>query len=144
VSLRPYDGHEYTETIPIVIPRSLGGDTARIEVASGSVAKPDIPTAESLPMVLANLQRYFPSTSIVVSLQTPDDGAALHGRLLSDLPAAAADTLRPGNQTRRADSFRVAERAVHPTKNLVLGRQEISIYVRDDALDAPKFSGPSD
>ena len=144
VALRPYDGPEYTETIPIAIPRSLGGDTARIEVASGSVAKPDIPTAESLPMVLANLQRYFPSTSIVVTVQTPDDGAALHGRMLSDLPAAAADTLRPGNQTRRADSFRIAERTVHPTKKVVLGKQEISVTVRDDALGAARFSGSAD
>jgi hypothetical protein len=138
VSLRPYGGAEYTETIPIVIPRALSGDTARIEVAAGSIAKPDTPTAESLPMVLDNLRRYFPPTSIVVSVQTPDDGAALHGRLLTDLPAAAADTLRPGNQTRRAETFRVAERTIHPTKKIVLGRQEITVYVRDDVLGAMK------
>jgi hypothetical protein len=144
VSLRPYDRPEYTETITIVVPRTLGGDTARIEVASGGVAKPDMPTAESLPMVLANMQRYFPSTAIVVSLQTPDDGAALHGRLLPDLPAAAADTLRPGNRTRRADSFRVVDRTIHPTQGVVLGRQELNVYVRDDVIGATGSVGHSD
>jgi len=136
VALRPYSGAEYTETIPIVIPRTLGGDTARIEVASGSLARPDTPSAESLPMFLENLQRYFPPTAIVVSVQTPDDGASLHGRLLPDLPAAAADTLRPGSQTRRADSFRVAERTIHQTKKVVSGRQDLTVYVRDDVLGA--------
>ena len=134
VTLRPYDGPEYTETIPVVIPRMLAGSTTRIEVASGSVAKPDTAPAESFPTFVENLSRYFAPTSIVVGIQTPDDGAALHGRLLLDLPASAADTLRPGNQTRRADAFRVVERTVHPTRRLVIGRQELTVNVRDDLL----------
>ena len=134
VTLRPYDGPEYTETIPVVIPRMLAGTTTRIEVASGSVAKPDTAPAESFPTFMENLSRYFAPTSIVVGIQTPDDGAALHGRLLLDLPASAADTLRPSNQTRRADAFRVVERTVHPTRHLVIGRQELTVSVRDDRL----------
>jgi hypothetical protein len=138
VSLRPYAGPEYVETVRVVIPRSLGGDVARIEVASGASAKPDMPAAESLSIFLDNLRRYYSASSIVVSVQTPDDGAALRGRLIPDLPSAAADTLRPGNQTRRADAYRIAHRTVFPTKRLVFGRQELSVYVRDEVFGEDK------
>ncbi|MBC7772523.1 MAG: hypothetical protein H7210_08525 [Pyrinomonadaceae bacterium] len=141
VGLRPYNGAEYSETIAVRIPDRLAGETVLIEVASGSVAKPDTPLAESLSNYLENLGRYFPPTSIVVGLQTWSDGASLHGRLLPELPAAAADTLRPGNQTRRADAFRVVERTIHPTRRLVTGRQEITVHVREDALGAG-LAGP--
>ncbi|MEP6652579.1 MAG: SpoIVB peptidase S55 domain-containing protein [Myxococcales bacterium] len=134
VTLRPYNGAEYTEIIPVVIPRTLAGGTTRIEVAAGSVAKPDTVPAESLSTYVDNFRRYFAPMSIVVGVQTADDGAALHGRLLPDLPGAAADTLRPGNQTRRAEAYRVVDRTVHPTTRLVTGRQEITVYVRDDVL----------
>lgn len=134
VTLRPYNGAEYTEIIPVVIPWTLAGGTTRIEVAAGSVAKPDAVPAESLSTYVDNLRRYFAPLSIVVGVQTADDGAALHGRLLPDLPGAAADTLRPGNQTRRAEAYRVVDRTVHPTTRLVTGRQEITVYVRDDVL----------
>jgi hypothetical protein len=44
------------------------------------------------------------------------------------------DTLRPANLTRRADSYRIAERTVFPSKRLVSGRQELTIAVVSDVL----------
>jgi SpoIVB peptidase S55 len=46
VTMRPYAGNEYVETVPVVIPRSVGGDMVKLEVASGSQVKPDTPQAE--------------------------------------------------------------------------------------------------
>jgi hypothetical protein len=134
VTLRPYAGSEYVETVPVVIPRSVGGDMVKIEVASGAQVKPDTAQAESLRGYIDNLRKFYTASSIVVSVQTPDDGAALRGRLLSGLPPAALDTLRPGNQTRRADAYRVADRTVFPSKRLVSGKQELTVFVRDDTL----------
>src|SRR6185369_2736686 len=134
VTLRPYAGNEYVETIPVVIPRNLGGDMVKIEVATGASVKPDTAQAESLRVYIDNLRKFYTASSIVVSIQTPDDGASLRGRLLSGLPPSALDTLRPGNQTRRADNYRVADRTVFPSKRLVSGRQELSVFVRDDNL----------
>jgi hypothetical protein len=96
--------------------------------------RPDVPKPESLRGYMENLRSYYPASSIVVSLNTPDDGASLRGRLIPNLPEAALDTLRPGNQTRRADSYRVAERTVVPSARPVTGRQEITLYVREDTL----------
>jgi len=134
VTLRPYAGNEYVETIPVVIPRNLGGDNVKIEVATGASVRPDTAQAGSLRVYIDNLRKFYTASSIVVSIQTPDDGASLRGRLLSGLPPAALDTLRPGNQTRRADAYRVAARTLFPSKRLVSGRQELSVFVRDDAL----------
>ncbi len=134
VTLRPYAGSEYVEIVPVVIPRSVGGDMVKLEVASGAQVRPDTPQAESLRGYIENLRKFYSASSIVVSVQTPDDGASLRGKLLSGLPPAALDTLRPGNQTRRADAYRVADRTVFPSKRLVSGKQELTLFVRDDVL----------
>jgi hypothetical protein len=134
VTLRPYAGAEYVETVPVIIPRTVAGDVVKIEVATGAAVKPDLPQAESLPVYLDNLRKGYSASSIVVTVQTPEDGASLRGRLLSALPASALDTLRPGNQTRRADAYHVADRTIFPSQRLVSGKQELSVLVREDTL----------
>jgi hypothetical protein len=134
VTLRPYAGPEYIETVPVKIPQTVHGQAVHIEAASGIMARPDAAPAEDLAGYIDNMRKYWTASSIVVSLQMPDEGAAIHGRLVPNLPASALDTLRPSNQTRRAESYRVAERTVFPSKRLVSGRQELTIAVVDDVL----------
>jgi hypothetical protein len=120
--------------VPVVIPRSVGGDMVKLEVASGSQVKPDTPQAESLRGYIDNLRKAYAASSLVVTLQTPDDGVSLRGRLIQGLPDSALDTLRPANQTRRADAYRIADRTVFPTRQLVSGKQELSVLIKDDTL----------
>ena len=134
VTLRPYAGHEYTETVPVIIPRTVAGELIKIEVASGSLVRPDVPQAESLPVYIDNMRKYYSASTIVATLQTADAGASLRGRLIQELPASAMDTLRPSNQTRRADSYSIADRTVYPMKQLVSGKQDIQILVKSDVL----------
>jgi hypothetical protein len=134
VTLRPYAGAEYVEIVPVKIPQAVRGQAVHIEAASGVMAKPDAAPAETLGTYIENLRKYYTAGNIVVTVQTPDEGAALHGRLIPNLPAAALDTLRPGNETRRADTYRIAERTVFPSKRLVSGRQELTVAVVDDVL----------
>ena len=96
----------------------------------------DMAKPESLRGYIDNMRKSYSASSLVVTLQTPEDGAALRGQLIKGLPAAALDTLRPGNQTRRADSYRIADRTVFPARQLVSGRQELQIQVKDDVLGA--------
>jgi SpoIVB peptidase S55 len=138
VSLRPYDGPEYTQTVPFAIPSSAAGQTVKIEIVAGTGAKPDVAPPESLPAYLDYLTKYYPASSIVVSVQTPDDGAATRGRLLPDLPSAALDTLRSGGRTRRTDLYHVADRTVFPTDRIIYGRQELTVYVESEGLDRPR------
>ncbi|HEX7498884.1 MAG TPA: hypothetical protein VF524_01120, partial [Polyangia bacterium] len=90
-----------------------------------------VPRAEDLRGFVENLRTYYPASSLVVSLATREDGASLHGRLIRNLPASAMDTLRPANQTRRADAFRVVKRAAFPGSRPITGRQEITVQVND-------------
>src|SRR5262249_31805302 len=74
------------------------------------------------------------ASTIVVTLQTADAGASLRGRLIEGLPASAMDTLRPANQTKRADSYAIADRTVYPMKQLVSGQQDLQLIVKSNAL----------
>ncbi|HVT09410.1 MAG TPA: SpoIVB peptidase S55 domain-containing protein [Polyangia bacterium] len=134
VTMRPYAGAEYIETVPVIIPRSVAGQTVKIEVSTGAAVKPDVPEAESLPVYIDNLRKSYSASAIVVTLQTPDDGASLRGRLISGLPASALDTLRPGNQTRRADAYHIADRTIFPARQLVSGKEELTVAIKGDVL----------
>jgi hypothetical protein len=134
VTLRPYAGREYVETVPVQIPERLAGRAVRIEVASGALVRPDVPRAETLGGFIENLRSYYTASSIVVSLSLPEDGASLRGHLIPSLPASALDTLRTASQTRRADSYRVADRTVVASSRLVSGRQELVLNVRENTL----------
>jgi hypothetical protein len=134
VTLKPYAGPEFVETVPVRIPSSLAGQSVKVEVAAGALVRPDAAKPESLRGYIDNLRNYYNASSIVVSLNTPDDGASVRGHLIPNLPESALDTLRTGNQTRRADAYRVAERTVFPSTKPVTGRQELTLVVREDVL----------
>jgi SpoIVB peptidase S55 len=134
VTLRPYAGREYVETVPVQIPERLAGQSVRVEVASGSMVRPDVARPENLTGFIENLRSYYTASSIVVSLSLPEDGASLRGHLIPSLPPSALDTLRSASATRRADSYRVADRTVHPSQRLVTGRQELVVQVKEDSL----------
>jgi hypothetical protein len=93
-----------------------------------------VPQAESLSVYIDNMRKYYGGSTIVVTMQTPDAGASLRGRLIEGLPASAMDTLRPANQTRRADSYAIADRTVYPMKQLVNGKQDLQLVVKSDVL----------
>jgi hypothetical protein len=134
VTLKPYAGPEFVETVPVRIPANMAGQTVKVEVAAGGLVRPEVAKPESLRGYIDNLRSFYTSSSIVVSLNTPDDGASLRGRLIPNLPESALDTLRTGSQTRRADAYRIAERTVYPSPKPVTGRQELTLLVREDVL----------
>ena len=133
VTLRPYAGAEFVETLEIEMPRALAGRAVKIEVAGGAQVKPDLPRAEDLRGFVENLRTYYPASSLVVSLTTQDDGVALHGRLLRNLPPSALDTLRPASQSRRADGFHVIKRTAFPRSRVFTGQKDVTVQVRDPA-----------
>lgn len=132
VALRPYNGREFTQSIPIDIPRSLAGQQVKVVVTAGNLAKPDLAQPESLNGMIDNLRKSYPAKALVVSLETPDEGVTLRGSVIPDLPGSVIDTLRPGASTRRADTYKRASRFVVPMRGVMQGKQEITVRVRDD------------
>lgn len=132
VTLRPYAGKETVQTIPLEIPRALAGQTVKLVATAGNLAKPETAPPENLTNYIDNLRKSYPARSIVVSLETPDEGVIMRGSVIPDLPGSVIDTLRPGASTRRADTFKRASRLVVPTRGIVTGKQEITVHVREE------------
>ena len=95
VTLRPYAGREYVETVPVDDPRAAGraGGAHRGRLRR-AWCDPDVARAENLAGFIENLRSYYTASSIVVSLSLPEDGASLRGHLIPSLPPSAMDTLR--------------------------------------------------
>ncbi|MDB4967413.1 MAG: hypothetical protein JWN44_3102 [Myxococcales bacterium] len=132
VTLRPYAGQEYVKSIPLDVPRSLAGQTVKVVVTAGNLARPDTAPPESLGGLIDNLRKGYAASAIVVGLETPDEGVTLRGSVIPDLPGSVIDTLRPGASTRRADTFKRASRFVVPMHGIMQGKQEITVRVKDD------------
>lgn len=133
VTLRPYGGAELTESVGVDVPPALAGRAVKIEVAAGSLVRPETPRAENLRGFVENLRAFYPASSLIVSLATKDDGASLHGQLIRNLPASALDTLKPTSETRRADAFHVVQRTEIRGIRPLAGKQEITLLVADPA-----------
>ena len=131
VSLRPYNGAEYTQTIPLDIPASLAGQLLKIEASAGNLVKPDMAAPEDVRGVMDNLRKSYPASSIVVTIETPDEDITLRGSVVSDLPASIADTLRPGASTRRGESFKRSARVIVNTRAVIGGKQNLQVRVKD-------------
>lgn len=132
VTLRPYAGQEYVKAIPFDVPRALAGQTVKVVVTAGNLAKPDVAPPENLGGLIDNLRKSYAASAIVVGLETPDEGVTLRGSVIPDLPGSVIDTLRPGASTRRADTFKRASRFLVPMHGIMQGKQEITIHVKDD------------
>ena len=132
VLLRPYNGPEYSERIPLTIPERLAGSTVKIEVVPGDQARPDAAPPKTLGEIIDIFRRKtFPANVLVATISTPDEGVTLGGRVLPDLPDSALDTARPATASRRADAYRSILRATIPLTKAVTGRQEIVVKVAD-------------
>ena len=132
VTLRPYAGQEFVKAVPFDVPRSLAGQTIKVTVTAGNLAKPDVAPPEDLRGLINNLRKGYAANELVVGLETPDEGVTLRGSVIPDLPGSVIDTLRPGASTRRADTFKRAFRFVVPMHGIMQGKQEISVHIKDD------------
>ncbi|MDW8281193.1 MAG: SpoIVB peptidase S55 domain-containing protein [Myxococcales bacterium] len=133
VTLRPYNGRPYVRAIPFEVPRSLAGQTLKIEASAGNLARPEVAPPESLAGLVSNLRKGYPARSLVVTLQTPDEGVMLRGQLVPSLPASVIATLRPGTSSRRAEPYKRLARLVVDMGVVLQGRQEIQVRVSDRA-----------
>jgi hypothetical protein len=132
VTLRPYNGRPQVRAIPFEVPRSLAGQTIKIEASAGNLAKPDVAPPESLDGLIANLRKGYPARSLVVTVVTPDEGVLLRGQLIPSLPASVIATLRPASSTRKVEPHKRLSRFVVDMGGVITGKQEISVRVRGD------------
>ncbi len=124
------DGKDIIEDVPVDVPLSFAGGIVNLEVTAGDSAKLDAAPPVDLPSLLAAFRKLLPGNVWAVTLNPADEGVALEGKLVRDLPASAQDKLRPQSHTQRAQPYKPITRTVSPAKRVVNGSASALIRVR--------------
>ncbi len=129
VVMSTYDGSELVERVPFDVPAELSGSIATLEVTSGDAADLDIAPPQDFDQLLAALRKFLPGNVFAVTLQSAEEGVAIDGHLIRDLPASALDRLRSSTSTPRPQVYRPLSRSLHPSRRVINGKQSILVKV---------------
>ncbi len=130
VLMSTWDGKDIIEDVPVDVPLSFAGSIVNLEVTAGDSAKLDAAPPVDLPSLLAAFRKLLPGNVWAVTLNPADEGVALEGKLVRDLPASAQDKLRPQSHTQRAQPYKPITRTVSPAKRVVNGSASALVRVR--------------
>lgn len=129
VRMRTWDGQDLIERVPVDVPTRLAGSIVQMEITAGDSAKLDAAPPVDLPSLLAAFRKLLPGNVWAVTLYPADEGVALEGKLVRDLPASAYDKLRPQTSTMRAQLYKPMARTVAPAKRVVEGTSTTLVRV---------------
>jgi hypothetical protein len=130
VLMSTWDGQDIIEDVPVEVPASLAGSIVQLEVCAGDSAKLDAPPPVDLPSLLNAFRSLLPGTIWAVTLYPADEGVALDGKLVRDLPQSALDKLHPQSHTQRAQLYKPISRTKSPAKRVVNGTSSTLVRVR--------------
>jgi hypothetical protein len=130
VLLSTWDGKDIVEEVPVDVPEALAGGIVNLEVTAGDSAKLDAAPPVDLPSLMAAFRKLLPGNVWAVTLYPADEGVALDGKLVRDLPASAQDKLRPQTHTQRATPYKPLLRTLAPAKRVVNGSASMLVRVR--------------
>jgi hypothetical protein len=130
VRMTTYDGKEIYEKVPIDVPANLAGSIVQLEVTSGDAARLDAAPPVDLPSLLTAFRKLLPGNVWSVTLYPADEGVALDGKLVKDLPPTAQDKLRPQTRTQRAQPYKPMARTLSPANRVVEGTSTMLVRVR--------------
>lgn len=130
VLMSTWDGKDIVEDVPVDVPAHLAGSIVQLEVTSGDNAKLDAAPPVDLPSLLGAFRKLLPGNVWAVSILPADEGVALEGKLVRDLPASAQDKLRPQSHTQRAQPYKPISRTVSPAKRVINGSSTTLVRVR--------------
>lgn len=131
VELERYDGSSIVERVPFAVPERLAGSIVKLEVTSGDSASLDAAPPTSVPELIEALRKLLPGTVYAVTLYTAEEGAAIRGKLIKDLPASALDRLRTASSTTEMNVYRPMARSTSPAKRVINGKASILVKVAD-------------
>ena len=131
VVMTTYDGERMTQKVPFDVPAHLAGSIVRLEVAAGDAATVDAAPPESLDDLIRALRKLLPGNVFAVTLYTANEGVAIDGKLVRDLPASAIDKLHPRSRTQRAALYRPMARSIYPSRRVIDGAASTLVKIAD-------------
>jgi hypothetical protein len=131
VVMTRFDDTEVVERIPFDVPARLAGAIVKLEVTPGDAATIDAAPAESLDDLLATFGKLLPGNVFAVTLFTADEGVAIRGKIVRDLPPSAVDRFHPESRSQRAAVYRPFARSVAPSKRVLNGSGSMLVKVAD-------------
>jgi hypothetical protein len=118
-------GIEIVESVPFDVPPSMAGAVVQLEVSAGDAARLDAAPPVDLPTLLSAFRKLLPGNVWAVTLYAPDEGAAVEGIAVRDLPPSAQDKLHPATTGQRVTSYRALARSVAPSKRVLNGSASV-------------------
>ena len=129
VHMTTYDGKPFVERVPFDVPANLAGSIVRVTVVAGDSAGVDAAPPQSIDDLLATFRRLMPGNVFAVIVETADEGIAIDGKLIHDLPASALDKFKQRTTTGRSTVYRPASRSSYPTARVIDGAGRILVKV---------------
>jgi hypothetical protein len=130
VLMQSYDSKDIIEEIPVDVPASLAGSIVQLEITSGDAAKLDSAPPTNFPSLVAAFRKLLPGNVWAATIYPADEGVALDGKLVRDLPASVQDKLHPQSHTQRAQAYKPVARTVSPAKRVINGSASMLLRVR--------------
>ncbi len=130
VLMSRWDGKDIIDEVPVDVPKDLAGGIVSLEVTAGDSARLDAAPPVDLPSLVAAFRKLLPGNVWAATLYAADEGVALEGKLVRDLPASAQDKLHPVSHTQRATAYKSLHRTVSPAKRVVEGSASMLVRVR--------------
>jgi hypothetical protein len=132
VVMRTYDGNEIVARIPFDVPKNLAGAIVQLDVSAGDSARLDAPPPVDLDSLISAFRKLLPGNVFAVTLNTADEGVALDGIAVSDLPASAVDKLHPTTSPQRAQAYKPVARSVVAAKRVINGSASALVRIADE------------
>ena len=135
VRLRRVDQPDTIRAVKVRIPEAAAGKPLRLTVAAGNRVPIEQPRAGSLGDLIAQTQRRYPATSLVVALQMPTRGLRFEGHVVDSLPASALNALQLVSSSEDSRPFITQSRTEINMQQVVVGGAKLALRVRDVARD---------
>lgn len=135
VRLRRVDQTDTIRAIKLRIPKAAAGQTVRVRVAAGNQVPIEQPRPGSLDDLIAQTQRRYPATSLIVALKMPTRGLRFEGHVVDSLPGSALSSLQLVSSSEDSRPFITQSRTEIPMSQVVVGGTTLSLRVRDVARD---------
>lgn len=131
VVLDTFEGGEVTEEVPVEVPATLAGSIVQLDVSAGDAAKLDAAPPVDFDSLMSALRKMLPGNVWAATLSVADEGVAVDGVVVKDLPASAQDKLHPGTRTQRAQTYKPIARTTSPAKRVLNGSASILVRIAD-------------